>query len=331
MTTPQVSLLIPVYNRERLVGACIESALAQGGAEIEVVVTDNCSTDGTFAECQRWAARDARVRALRNDANLGPVGNWRRAAELARAPFAKLLFSDDRLDPAFTRTLLPYLQDPEVGLAWSGVRQFDDAGRLGRKVLYALPGTPAVLPRDAFLHAAMDGKSVPLSPGAALFRTADLLRNLVDTVPSAHVGDFARTGAGPDLLTYLLTAKDYPKVAHAEAPLALFHAHEGSLSGRNAALIRDQYAQARVWFAEAHGDAALRRAAIRGSLLADGAEPFHPGTWSGTVARYARAPCPPRPADWPAILLARWRRLRAPLSRWRRAARERRRARLEKP
>jgi glycosyltransferase involved in cell wall biosynthesis len=43
-----VSILIPVYNREHLVGETIESALAQSYSNIEIIIVDNCSTDNTW-------------------------------------------------------------------------------------------------------------------------------------------------------------------------------------------------------------------------------------------------------------------------------------------
>lgn len=61
---PSVAILIPARNEERAIGACVEAALASRGADIEVVVLDDASTDGTAAAVAAIAARDRRVRLV---------------------------------------------------------------------------------------------------------------------------------------------------------------------------------------------------------------------------------------------------------------------------
>ncbi len=65
MSPPDVSIVIPVYNDTRHVGGAIATALAQTEPNIEVIVVDDCSTDGTPALVQEFAARDPRVRYVR--------------------------------------------------------------------------------------------------------------------------------------------------------------------------------------------------------------------------------------------------------------------------
>ena len=79
--SPRVSILIPVYNREALIGECIQSALFQTFTDFEVIIVDNASTDNTWGICQRFAEQDKRVRVFRNEKNIGPVRNWRRCVD----------------------------------------------------------------------------------------------------------------------------------------------------------------------------------------------------------------------------------------------------------
>lgn len=60
-TKPTVSILIPTYNHEAYLGACLESVLAQTYGAWQAVVVDDASTDGTWALAQRYAARDSRI------------------------------------------------------------------------------------------------------------------------------------------------------------------------------------------------------------------------------------------------------------------------------
>jgi glycosyltransferase involved in cell wall biosynthesis len=95
--TPAVSVCIPAYNHARWIGRTIESALAQTLGDFELIVTDDCSTDGTPDVVERF--RDPRIRFVRNERTLGAAGNWNRAVGMARAPLAKLLCDDDLLYP----------------------------------------------------------------------------------------------------------------------------------------------------------------------------------------------------------------------------------------
>ena len=94
----------------------MESALAQTMGDLEIVVVDGASTDGTWAMCERFAANDGRVRAFRDEVNTGPVAGWWRCVEEARGTFATFLWSDDLLMPTFLERVISLLGD-EVALS----------------------------------------------------------------------------------------------------------------------------------------------------------------------------------------------------------------------
>ncbi|WP_067272638.1 glycosyltransferase family 2 protein [Mitsuaria sp. 7] len=242
-----VAILIPVYNRETLVVRAVESALAQTYRDIEVIVVDNCSTDGTYAAVEAIAARDPRVKLFRNETNIGPVRNWLACADKTTAPYAKILFSDDLIAPQFVERTLPHLINNECGLVytyalvgreeWKGVPQYR-----------AFRGTTNFA-REYFLRSTTYIEHfTPVSPGAALLRTADLRKNLLTELPGLPDYDFNRTGAGVDWLIYALTALSYPYVTYVDEPLTFFFAHDDSISGANESnLVPEGYALARQW------------------------------------------------------------------------------------
>ena len=100
MTMP-VSVLVPVFNRRELIGRAVDSVLEQDIPDLDVVVVDNHSDDGTWERLQRYT--DPRVRLFRNDSNIGLFGNFNRCAQEIRREFALFLCSDDRLAPGFLR------------------------------------------------------------------------------------------------------------------------------------------------------------------------------------------------------------------------------------
>ena len=119
---PKVSILIPVYNREILIGDCIQSALEQTFTDFEIVLVDNASTDNTWAICQQFALRDSRIRVFRNETNVGPVRNWIRCVQKARGEYSKMLFSDDLIEAECVERLLLPLINPDVGLVFCAAR-----------------------------------------------------------------------------------------------------------------------------------------------------------------------------------------------------------------
>ncbi len=258
---PRVSILIPVYNREAFIGPCIESALAQTFQDFEVVIVDNASADATWAICGGYASRDERVRIFRNDTNIGPVRNWLRCVALARGEFSKLLFSDDLIDAGYLAATLPVLADERVGLAFTAVRSADVDGADAR-IAFRLPSLRGTQPSGRFLLAALTAGNTPVSPGAAILRTRDLRSAILEEIPSPTLSGFSATGAGVDLLIYLLTAARYPYVAHYLAPLAFFREHRLSISTEKRELVRAQVNQARIWFCRNHMPSGFYRAVL---------------------------------------------------------------------
>ena len=248
MSEPAVSILVPVYNREKLIVPCIRSALDQTLRNIEIVVVDNCSTDKTFEVCEQLAQADPRLRVYRNETNLGPVRNWMRCAELARGRLGRILFSDDLMLPSALETSVPYLDDPEVGFVVTAATVGAEPG--DGRVWYTWGNQNGKIASSVYLRAMMaDGGQLPVSPCSSLYRLADIRRHLVLEIPSPASHDFAGHGAGPDLLLSLVTASAYPAVVHLREPLAFFRSHAGSITREKKDAVTGAYIQTRVWFA----------------------------------------------------------------------------------
>jgi glycosyltransferase involved in cell wall biosynthesis len=95
MEMPNLSVIIPTYNRANMVGRAISSALSQTEQAIEVIVVDDCSTDATRDQLSAWQRRDSRVRPVLQAANQGPAGARNRGVAEARGEFVAFLDSDD--------------------------------------------------------------------------------------------------------------------------------------------------------------------------------------------------------------------------------------------
>jgi glycosyltransferase involved in cell wall biosynthesis len=252
-----VSVVVPVYNREALVADCVRSALAQTYANLEVVIVDNASTDTTWAVCEKLESEDPRVRIFRNSQNLGPVRNWIRGVNEAKGEYTKILFSDDLIYPRYLEASLELLRQPELGFVFSALHTGSSPENASKTSLWK--GRPSGTYSSHEYHIeAFFGGDIPVSPGAALFRTKDLRKNILLDVPGPRIRDWPDHGGGVDFLTYLLAANSYDRVGFISEPLAFFRSHPGSITSSEKVLhLADCYRQARVWAASLKGDDSL--------------------------------------------------------------------------
>ena len=103
---PLVSVLVTVYNREKYLAECLQSILDSTYRNIEVVVVDDGSLDGSVQIANEFAAGDSRIKVNVNARNLGDYPNRNRAAELATGEYLKYVDSDDRIEPNCIATMI---------------------------------------------------------------------------------------------------------------------------------------------------------------------------------------------------------------------------------
>jgi glycosyltransferase involved in cell wall biosynthesis len=130
MTPPQVSVLVPVYNGGRFLAECLDSILAQDFADMEILIADDGSTDGSQELIQSYAEKDRRIRRWCNPVNLGLAGNFNACLRAAQGDYVKYVLQDDLLlAPSAIRQMAQALEaDPAVTLAGSASDVIDDQG-----------------------------------------------------------------------------------------------------------------------------------------------------------------------------------------------------------
>jgi glycosyltransferase involved in cell wall biosynthesis len=235
-----------------LIEETLASALGQTYQDIEVIVTDNNSTDRTFAILEKAAQCDNRLRIFRNASNVGPVRNWARAIGHARGEYIKILWSDDLIEPDFVEKCLNVIAGRnDIGFVFSAVVLFGDGFR---RPAHFVRGAPTgVYDSTSYIAATLLGENLLFSPGCALFRTESLRKNLLLDVPNKIGSDFSLHAIGNDLLMYLLTAADYPSIGYIDEPLSLFRAHKNSITvSSDSARLRTMYFLAMAHFVENH-------------------------------------------------------------------------------
>lgn len=110
MSTPDISVIVPTFNRASLLPKALETCLAQRHQNIEIIVSDNFSSDATSDAVQPFL-KDTRVKYFRNEKNLGMMGNWKKCIyERCNAKWFLLMSDDD------------YFTDPDyLSLAWDAI------------------------------------------------------------------------------------------------------------------------------------------------------------------------------------------------------------------
>ena len=116
MNQALVSICIPTYRGAEFIGTTLQSVLAQTYQNLEIIVVDDNSPDGTEEEIRKFS--DSRIKYFRNGSNLGPEGNWNRCRELAQGKYFKLLPHDDLLAPqCIERQVQVFEQDADHKIA----------------------------------------------------------------------------------------------------------------------------------------------------------------------------------------------------------------------
>ena len=127
---PRVSIGLPVHNGERYLSKAIESLLNQTFRDIEIIICDNASTDGTEAICRSYASIDTCIRYYRNSQNIGAAANFNRTFQFASGEYFKWCAHDDLHAPDFLLKCVEVLdKNSSVVLCHSEVQFIDESGR----------------------------------------------------------------------------------------------------------------------------------------------------------------------------------------------------------
>lgn len=97
--SPTLSVGLAVRNGRDVIERCVESVLSQDFTDLELVICDNVSDDGTVEAIEAYARADPRVRVALNPVNIGLYGNVRRVLDLAHGTFFRWISADDWLEP----------------------------------------------------------------------------------------------------------------------------------------------------------------------------------------------------------------------------------------
>jgi glycosyltransferase involved in cell wall biosynthesis len=126
---PLVTIGMPTFNGARFLAQSLDSLLAQDYRNLELVISDNCSTDETEKIARDYARRYGRIRYLRNETNLGVAANFNRVLSEASGTYYMWAADHDLWDPVLVSRCVEALEaNPAAVLAYPGSLLIDEAG-----------------------------------------------------------------------------------------------------------------------------------------------------------------------------------------------------------
>lgn len=203
-TSPTVSVLMPAYNTERFVVEAVRSILDQDSRDLELIVIDDGSTDGTGELLDDLAAMDDRIRLSRRP-NAGIVATRNELLGMARGEFVAMMDSDDIAEPSRIRKQVDHL------------RRHPDCVAVGSAVLLIDPdGDPlCVWNDDAEDHERIEAIHLDGNRGATLCQPSVTLR----TEAVRSVGGFRRQFEPAEDLDLYLRLAEVGTLANLSEPL----------------------------------------------------------------------------------------------------------------
>ena len=118
---PKLSVIVPVYNVEKLLERCLDSILSQTLSDIEVICVDDCSPDNSIGILHRYQQKDSRVKVYRHAENKRQGGARNTALEVATGEYIGFIDSDDYIDPDFYQKLYDAAKGADADLAITGI------------------------------------------------------------------------------------------------------------------------------------------------------------------------------------------------------------------
>ncbi|MEM7688735.1 MAG: glycosyltransferase family 2 protein [Pseudomonadota bacterium] len=309
---PEASVVIACYNAQDFLEKAVQSAFAQRGVEVEVIVIDDHSTDQSYALAQRLAARDARVRVLQTPSNCGPGGARNVGIAAMRGEWYCVLDCDDLMLPDRLRTLIDAAKMTNADLIADDLIVFGDDHEEHRHC-ETISGTP---PRTLSLEDYFEATQMfGTKPNLGFLKPLIHRRVLVEA--GHRYREDLQIGEDDELMVQLLLA-GFRYVVTSDA-LYRYRKHDASISHRLSAknsermLSSEEHVRACVSAADRESAAYRARfASIQDAVAFSRAvEALKERRWTAAISEMSRRPLSVRHFSMP--IASQWNRLRARL------------------
>lgn len=129
-----VSIITPNYNCKNFIAQTIESVLSQTYTNWEMVIVDDCSTDGSYEIALEYSVKDSRIKVLRNEKNSGAAISRNKAIENAKGEFIAFLDSDDLWLPEKLERQIAFMKENNCDFSFCEYEHIDEDNKSLLKV-----------------------------------------------------------------------------------------------------------------------------------------------------------------------------------------------------
>lgn len=135
MSNPKISVVMPVYNREKYLKESIESILNQTFTNFELIIVDDQSTDSSWQIIQEYANKDPRIVAIKNTGKKGCYPARNCGHKLAKGKYIAVMDSDDIALPQRLQTQFDFMeQNPNIDICGSWLKSFGAEGKVTQTI-----------------------------------------------------------------------------------------------------------------------------------------------------------------------------------------------------
>lgn len=118
----KVSVIIPCHNAFRYIDSCLNSIVGQTYSNLEIILCDDASTDGSLTKLLEWQEKDARIIVLQNAENLYAAASRNKCIDVSTGDYLLIQDVDDISEPNRVETLLYHIQRNEIDFVSSGMK-----------------------------------------------------------------------------------------------------------------------------------------------------------------------------------------------------------------
>ena len=170
-----VTVTIPSYNYARYLRECVESAVHQEGVEVDVVIVENASTDGSRELARRLRDEHPNVRLVEHAENHGIICSLNRCRDEIRGDYVVLLCADDCLTPGSLARSVAFMDaHPNVGMTYGPVIDFTHVSDVKPAQLAAAPGPAKIYPGAEWIDRVCRARENPIRTPEVLMRVSTL-------------------------------------------------------------------------------------------------------------------------------------------------------------
>lgn len=184
-SSPLISIIIPLYNTEDYISQCIESIIYQTYRNIEIIIINDDSTDGSLELCNSFAEQDSRIRVY-TQVNSGPsvARNW--GIKLANGDYVIFVDSDDYwMSRDNLQELVDMLHPEDDFMVFNCVYYFSEEDTYKKWVAY----DSSLKSKDDIIYALVKSGTFPMSPCTKIIKREFLLKNGINFIPNIYCED----------------------------------------------------------------------------------------------------------------------------------------------